>query len=113
MQLSPDQARQEPQWWYDPKYIITELNVNSAIARPAHGERLVITPHDLGRHDDTASGGDVSMEDATIPTDEETGEKQKTYMAKGYAYAGGGRRITRVELSWDDGRSWALADMFV
>ena len=23
MQLTPEQARDEPQWWHDPKYIIT------------------------------------------------------------------------------------------
>ncbi len=35
------------------------------------------------------------------------------YISRGYAYAGGGRRITRVELSLDDGHSWHLADMCV
>lgn len=33
MQLSPEQARDEPKWWYDPRYIITELNVNRFVSR--------------------------------------------------------------------------------
>ncbi|KAJ1551594.1 hypothetical protein HK405_014225, partial [Cladochytrium tenue] len=33
--------------------------------------------------------------------------------AKGYAYSGGGRRVTRVEVSVDDGRSWTLAPRVV
>jgi nitrate reductase (NAD(P)H) len=34
-----------------------------------------------------------------------------TYTVKGYAYAGGGRRVTRVEVSLDDGDSWDLAEI--
>lgn len=30
-------------WWYKPDYIINELNINSAITSPAHGEILPIT----------------------------------------------------------------------
>jgi nitrate reductase (NAD(P)H) len=33
------------------------------------------------------------------------------YQARGYAYGGGGRRITRVELSLDKGRTWRLANI--
>ena len=36
---------------------------------------------------------------------------RKTYDVRGYAYAGGGRRISRVEISLDNGVTWALADM--
>ncbi|KAH9836836.1 uncharacterized protein C8Q71DRAFT_707679 [Rhodofomes roseus] len=86
-QLTPEQARsaEEKKWWYDPKYIITELNVNSAIAKPAHEETLTL--------------------DSSISTD------SSTYTLKGYAYSGGGRRINRVEISMDDGHSWRLADV--
>ncbi|KAH9478951.1 Nitrate reductase [NADPH] [Psilocybe cubensis] len=80
MPLGPDQARKEKDWWYDSRYIIRDLNVNSAIARPNHDEVLDITV-------------------ASHPT----------YTVKGYAYAGGGRRVTRVELSLDNGSSWELA----
>ena len=63
--------------------------INSAIASPAHGETLALSNADI------------------------TTEGSKVYIVKGYAYAGGGRRITRVELSWDDGRRWQMADMQV
>lgn len=63
-------------------------NVLSAIAYPAHGETITV-PSKIT---------DSYMECGA-------------YVARGYAYAGGGRRITRVELSWDDGCSWHLADM--
>ena len=33
------------------------------------------------------------------------------YTVRGYAYNGGGRRITRVEISLDKGRSWRLAQI--
>lgn len=34
-----------------------------------------------------------------------------TYTVKGYAYSGGGRKITRVELSFDGGKSWRLCSV--
>ncbi|KAI5996354.1 hypothetical protein EDD15DRAFT_2419061 [Pisolithus albus] len=86
-QLMPEQARAEKHWWYDPRYIITELNVNSAIAKPDHNETLAVVKH-------LPSGDDVP-----------------SYSVRGYAYAGGGRRVTRVEVSLDEGTSWALADV--
>ncbi|KAF9239851.1 hypothetical protein BU15DRAFT_46396 [Melanogaster broomeanus] len=81
------QASKEDHWWSDPRYIITELNVNSAIAKPNHNETLTI--------------------DRTFPSDGEI----PSYTIRGYAYAGGGRRVTRVEVSLDEGDSWALADI--
>ncbi|KAF9455798.1 hypothetical protein BDZ94DRAFT_1276612 [Collybia nuda] len=77
-EVGPAQARAEEHWWYDPKYLISDLNVNSAIAYPAHDEVFSPTP-----------GND-------------------TYTVQGYAYAGGGRRITRVEVTLDDGDTWLL-----
>jgi len=67
--------------WYDPRYIINELNTNSAIAQPNHDDVL----------DLTTSG--------------------ETYTIKGYAYSGGGRRVNRVEVSLDEGISWTLAEI--
>ncbi|KAG6809936.1 hypothetical protein H0H92_014018 [Tricholoma furcatifolium] len=78
--VEPDRARVEKQWWYDPSYIIRDLNVNSAIACPDHGEIVQV-------------------------------KAEETYTVRGYAYAGGGRRITRVELSFDDGNLWMLAEI--
>jgi len=64
-------------WWEKPEYIFNELNINSAIASPAHDE--------------------------CIPTD------RPKYTIKGYAYTGGGRAITRVEVSLNGGYDWRLA----
>lgn len=79
--VSPEESANKPSWWQDERYAIYDLNTNSAIAKPAHDE--IVPLHDL-------SG---------------------SYCAKGYAYGGGGRRITRVEVSVDKGRSWRLADI--
>ncbi|KAH7886818.1 hypothetical protein F5I97DRAFT_1058506 [Phlebopus sp. FC_14] len=86
-QVMPDQARAEKHWWYDPRYIITELNVNSAIAKPDHNEKLAVSK--------------TFSADSDVPS----------YALRGYAYAGGGRRITRVEISLDEGDTWTLADV--
>ncbi|KAF9219482.1 hypothetical protein BS17DRAFT_740579 [Gyrodon lividus] len=86
-QVMPEQARADKHWWYDPRYIITELNVNSAIAKPNHNEKLTIDRY-------FPAGGEVP-----------------SYAIRGYAYAGGGRRVTRVEVSLDEGQSWTLADI--
>lgn len=29
-------------WWYKPEYIINELNINSAVARPRHDEIILL-----------------------------------------------------------------------
>lgn len=72
--VSPEMAAQDRNWWHDERYAIYDLNVNSAVVYPQHEERLDLT-----------SAG-------------------STYTIKGYAYAGGGRRVTRVEISVDKGR---------
>ncbi|KAF3908206.1 hypothetical protein AA313_de0202700 [Arthrobotrys entomopaga] len=77
--VTPEMASQDKSWWMDEKYAIYDLSTNSAIAFPQHNEKL----------------------DLTIAP--------KTYTARGYAYGGGGRRITRVELSIDRGQTWSLA----
>lgn len=69
--VSPEMAAEDKKWWTDERYAIYDLNVNSVAAYPEHEEVLNL-----------ATAG-------------------STYTAKGYAYAGGGRRITRVEISLD------------
>lgn len=72
--VTPEMSAQEKKWWLDERYAIYDLNVNSVAAFPEHEEELNL-----------ATAG-------------------STYTAKGYAYAGGGRRITRVEISLDKGK---------
>ncbi|KAF6764114.1 nitrate reductase [Ephemerocybe angulata] len=83
MPVGPDQARAETQWWYDPRYIIRDLNVNSAIATPDHDQVLAAT----------------------------SDSEEATFVLQGYAYAGGGRRVCRVEITLDEGSSWSLAEI--
>lgn len=70
-------------WWFKPEYICNDLSVNSAISSPGHDEFMA-----------TAMG-------------------ETEYTLKGYAYTGGGRRITRVEVSLDSGANWKLCDLFI
>ncbi|KAF4594893.1 Nitrate reductase [Ophiocordyceps camponoti-floridani] len=67
--------------WKDERHAIYDLNVNSAICHPAHDESIV------------------------------TSSLLDTYQVRGYAYCGGGRRISRVEVTLDQGRTWKLADV--
>jgi len=69
-------------WWYKPEYIFNELNINSAMSSPNHNETLSIAKN-----------------------------IQKDYECVGYAYTGGGRKITRVEVSTDGGAHWELAEL--
>ena len=63
---------------------------SSAIAKPAHGETFDV------------SSDIIAQKAVAGPT---------LYSIRGYAYAGGGRRINRVEISLDHGKTWSLADM--
>lgn len=79
--VSPEESASNPDWWKDDRYAIYDLSVNSAITYPAHEERVSLI------------------------------NGPESYRAKGYAYGGGGRRITRVEISLDKGRTWRLANI--
>ncbi|KAH1982306.1 hypothetical protein KXW88_004801 [Aspergillus fumigatus] len=79
--VSPEMAASDLMWWRDERYAIYDLNVNSAAAYPQHNEVL-----------DLATAG-------------------PSYTTKGYAYAGGGRRVTRVEISLNKGKAWRLANI--
>jgi len=79
--VSPEESASNENWWKDERYAIYDLSTNSAIAYPAHDEQLSI---------------------ATV---------DPSYCVKGYAYGGGGRRVTRVEISTDKGKTWRLANI--
>jgi nitrate reductase (NAD(P)H) len=79
--VTPQMSDENQDWWKDERYAIYDLSTNSAIAYPAHKERVALS--------------------AT----------PKEYNIQGYAYGGGGRRVTRVQISLDKGRSWKLASI--
>jgi len=79
--VSPEESANNTKWWTDERYAIYDLNPNSAICCPAHEEQVSIS------------------------------QGSQTYRARGYAYSGGGRRITRVEITLDKGKSWKLANV--
>ncbi|OWM88463.1 hypothetical protein CDL15_Pgr003875 [Punica granatum] len=70
-------------WWYKPEYIINELNINSVITTPSHEEVLPIN----------------------------SWTTQRPYTLKGYAYSGGGKKVTRVEVTMDGGETWQVCDL--
>lgn len=77
---SAEQATAED-WWKRPEYAIYDLNINSAITVPQHGEHIMLQ------------------------------NLQDTYVVRGYAYTGGNRKIHRVEVSLDSGKTWLMADL--
>jgi nitrate reductase (NAD(P)H) len=79
--VDPDESARNPAWWTDDRYAIYDLSPNSAIAFPAHDEKLALE-----------------------------GAPEK-YTIRGYAYSGGGRRITRAEVSIDKGKTWRLSNI--
>lgn len=79
--VSPEESAKNTDWWRDERYAIYDLSTNSAVAYPSHDERVATT------------------------------EPLKNYRVKGYAYGGGGRRVTRVEISLDQGKTWRLANI--
>ncbi|KAH6635458.1 hypothetical protein B0J18DRAFT_48179 [Chaetomium sp. MPI-SDFR-AT-0129] len=81
--ISPEESADLPETWKDERYAIYDLNTNSAICYPAHDEKV------------------------PLPAGDEGG----VYKLKGYAYAGGGKRVTRLEVTLDQGKSWTLANV--
>jgi nitrate reductase (NAD(P)H) len=79
--VTPEASASLPDTWKDERYAIYDLNTNSAICYPAHDESVKFT------------------------------DAPKSYKVRGYAYGGGGKRITRMEVTLDKGKTWRLADV--
>lgn len=79
--VSPDMSADLEATWKDERYAIYDLNTNSATCYPAHDEKVALN--------------------AGI----------QSYKVRGYAYSGGGKRVTRVEISLDKGKTWMLANI--
>ncbi|KAF0477190.1 nitrate reductase [Gigaspora margarita] len=83
-----DRANKE-KIWYNPNYIINYLNINSVITSPAHNEYILLSNYFNNNNNNN----------------------NQMYTLKGYAYTGSGNKITRVEISLDDGKTWILAKL--
>ncbi|KAI7755595.1 hypothetical protein M8C21_029301 [Ambrosia artemisiifolia] len=70
-------------WWYKPEYMINELNINSVITTPCHQEILPIN----------------------------SWTTQRPYTMRGFAYSGGGKKVTRVEVTLDGGDTWSVCNL--
>lgn len=79
--VSPEASANLPDTWKDERYAIYDLNTNSATVYPAHNESLSLT------------------------------NASESYKLRGYAYAGGGKRVTRMEVTLDKGKTWTLANI--
>ncbi|PNY23972.1 Nitrate reductase [Tolypocladium capitatum] len=77
--VTPEASTDLPKTWKDERYAIYDLNSNSAVCYPAHNEKVPLTT------------------------------RLDTYKLRCYAYSGGGRRITRMEVTLDKGNTWRLA----
>lgn len=97
--VTPEMSKKDVSWWDDERYAIYDLSVNSAIAYPAHGETLSVG----------ANAEPAAAAAAVAAEGEDEGSVERCYTFRGYAYTGGMRRVTRVELSLDKGASWELA----
>ncbi|XP_077213361.1 nitrate reductase [NADH]-like [Tasmannia lanceolata] len=78
-----DELANAEAWWYKPEYVINELNINSVVTSPGHEEIL-------------------NLNSATM---------QKPYKLRGYAYSGGGKKVTRVEVTMDGGDTWVVCSI--
>lgn len=79
--VTPETSANVPQTWRDERYAIYDLNTNSVISCPSHNETVQLI------------------------------DGPSMYNVRGYAYAGGGKRIGRLEVTLDQGKNWMLADI--
>jgi nitrate reductase (NAD(P)H) len=84
-----------------PEYTLYELNVNSVITSP--GTRCY-----RGLSKKKKKNFDLLLHSCGEGPGEwlEISDVAKSYTMRGFAYAGGGRRVVRVEVSFDEGANW-------
>ncbi|PWA69928.1 nitrate reductase [Artemisia annua] len=70
-------------WWYKPESVIYQLNINSVITTPCHEEILPINARTI----------------------------EEPYTIRGFAYSGGGKKVTRVEVTMDGGVKWSVCSL--
>ncbi|KAG6072282.1 hypothetical protein E4U30_007304 [Claviceps sp. LM220 group G6] len=78
--VTPEASVDLPDTWKDERYAIYDLNTNSVICLPAHEETISLAV-----------------------------DGPSSYKVQGYAYSGGGKRISRMEVTLDQGKTWRLA----
>lgn len=97
-------AEPSDNWYhiYDNRVLPTMVSPEESVNHPAwwKDERYAI--YDLGTNSVIASPEHGEKLDAL---------SDSVYTVRGYAYAGGGRRVTRVEVSLDGGKAWRLANV--
>ncbi|CAM6088740.1 unnamed protein product [Calypogeia fissa] len=71
-------------WIRRPEFMVNEMNVTSVISWPAHNSNIL----------------------SASPSN-----PMKEYAIRGYAYSGAGKKISRVEVSLDGGKSWKLCEV--
>lgn len=81
--ITPEESASLPNTWKDERYAIYDLNTNSAVFCPAHDEIVSLM----------------------------ASEEEEVYKFKGYAYSGGGKRVSRLEVTLDQGKTWMLANL--
>jgi nitrate reductase (NAD(P)H) len=79
--VTTEKIAEKERWWTNPDVAMRELCVNSVVCAPAHGDCVKITPR----------------------------EANAPFAIRGYAHSGGGRAVTRVEVSLDGGVTWRCA----
>lgn len=99
----------------DERYAIYDLSPNSALAFPAHNETVSLIPTSANtvstlHNTKIAAPAEINPSNPSESTEDST-TTTPSYTLKGYAYSGGGRRITRVEITLDRGKSWLLANI--